>query len=242
MRLAQLGSALVATCAVALLRPGAAVACAQQEAGQAVPLVLRVREANLRNDPREGADSIGHLVFREPLVVLERREGWLRVRSESTAVTGWVHRYATYPRAQQRRLAGRPVPTGVVLITDIRDYQGGTADYAFTPSGWVHVASVAGAAARVAAIDVGQDLRPALVIVPGQAFVFDARVRLPAGPFHVMVFRGEAGAAAPGGVRNGLTALRPEPRGRFQPATIRSPRRGVLYYLNDRGAILGLPD
>jgi hypothetical protein len=242
MRLAQLGSALVAAFALTLLRPGTTVARAQQKAGEAVPLVLRVREAKVRNDPREAADSIGHVVFREPLVVLERREDWFHVRSESTAVTGWVHRYATYPRAQQRRLAGRPVPTGVVLITDIRDYQGGTAEYAFTPSGWVHVASVAGAAARVAAIDVAENLRPALVIVPGQAVVFGDRVRLPAGPFRVMVFRGEAGAAAPGGVRNGITALRPEPTGRFQEATIRSPRCGVLYYLGDRGAILELPD
>jgi hypothetical protein len=242
MPLAQLGSALVATFIVTLLRPGTTVAYSQQEAGQAAPLVLRVREASMRNDPREAADSIGHVVFREPLVLLERREDWFRVRSESTAVTGWVHRYATYPRAQQSRLAGRPVPTGVVLITDVAAPPRKSLEYAYSPSGYLFFRSVAGSAARVAAIDVGQDLQPALVIVPGQAFVFDARVRLPARPFRIMVFRGDAGAAAPGGVRSGITALRPEPTGRFQEATIRSPRSGVLYYLGDRGAILELPD
>lgn len=224
MRVIRLGSAIAAPFALALLLSGVAFASSQHEAGQSAPLVLRVREAGVRNEPGESAETAGRVVFREVLAVLDRREDWLRVRSESTGVTGWVHRYATFPRVQQRSLAGLPVPTGVVLITDIRDYQGGAAEYAFTPSGWVYVASVAGDAARVAAIDVAETLQPTLVIMPGQAVVFGDRVRLPAGPFRIMVFRAQG------------------PTGRFQEAMIRNPRKGVLYHLGNTGALLALPD
>lgn len=223
MRATLIGSALVATSAVTLFQSGATTRHSQQVAGQSGPLVIRVREAGVRNDPRETADTVGRVVFGEPVVTLDRREDWFRIRSESTGVMGWVHRYATYPRAQQSSLIGRPVPTGVVLITDIAAPPRRSLEYAYTRSGYVLFQSVAGSAGGVMAIRVGSDLQPALLIQPGQALVFAEDVRLPARPFSITVTRAQ-----------GATL-------RVQEAIIRRARNGVLYYLSEQGVFVELP-
>ena len=60
---------------------------------------------DLRREPRNTAERVSQALLGEALRILERRDGWARVRLERDGYLGWVHHAALYPcnRAEAAR-------------------------------------------------------------------------------------------------------------------------------------------